>query len=251
MQIRNRSLAVALAGAVVLALPALASAHVTVHPNSLPAGGYTVVDVNVPNEEDKADTTKVEIQLPPGFSSASPVPVAGWTAKVTTSKLATPIQTDDGPIDTQVDTIAWTADGKGLPPGQFVQFPVSILIPDKAGTALTFKALQTYSGGEVVRWIGAPGTDHPAPQVGIAQASAPVLDFPAGAPGTVGAKGVAPGGSTTTASAPAAPAAPAASKDDGGDDTLAIVAIVVGALALIAALVAIAQGRARGRTAGA
>ena len=30
---------------------------------------------------------------------------------------------------------------------------------------MSFPALQTYTGGEVVRWIGAPGSDHPAPQV--------------------------------------------------------------------------------------
>jgi hypothetical protein len=27
-----------------------------------------------------------------------------------------------------------------------------------------FKTLQTYAGGNVVRWISVPGTDHPAPR---------------------------------------------------------------------------------------
>ena len=55
-------------------------------------------------------------------------------------------------------------------------------MPDsKAGTLLTFKALQTYSNGEVVRWIGNPTADAPAPQVLIRSADSPVLDYPAGA----------------------------------------------------------------------
>ena len=38
-------------------------------------------------------------------------------------------------------------------------------MPNQAGKALTFKALQTYSSGEVVRWIGPPDAEEPAPQV--------------------------------------------------------------------------------------
>ena len=44
-------------------------------------------------------------------------------------------------------------------PGQFRDFPISVQIPGKAGDTLTFKALQTYSNGEVVRWIGATDAD--------------------------------------------------------------------------------------------
>ena len=40
----------------------------------------------------------------------------------------------------------------------------------KPGTALTFKALQTYDNGDIVRWIGAPDADTPAPQVTLTAA---------------------------------------------------------------------------------
>ena len=43
-------------------------------------------------------------------------------------------------------------------------------MPNEPGKALTFKALQTYTGGEVVRWIGPPDADEPAPQVTLAAA---------------------------------------------------------------------------------
>ena len=58
-----------------------------------PAGGFARLDVRVPNEQDAATTTKVAVQMPPGFADASSYePVAGWTAVVATRKLATPVQ---------------------------------------------------------------------------------------------------------------------------------------------------------------
>ena len=44
-------------------------------------------------------------------------------------------------------------------------------VPGKAGDTLTFKALQTYSNGEVVRWIGPEGSDNPAPTVSVTAAA--------------------------------------------------------------------------------
>ena len=52
-----------------------------------------------------------------------------------------------------------------------MDFGLSVRIPDKAGEKLTFKALQTYSGGEVVRWIGAEDSDNPAPIVTVTEAA--------------------------------------------------------------------------------
>ena len=43
-------------------------------------------------------------------------------------------------------------------------------MPNEPGKALTFKALQTYTGGEVVRWIGPPDAEEPAPQVTLTAA---------------------------------------------------------------------------------
>ena len=41
--------------------------------------------------------------------------------------------------------------------------------------------MQTYSNGKVVRWIGNPSAEEPAPQVLVRPAKSPVLDYPAGA----------------------------------------------------------------------
>ena len=81
----------------------------------------------------------------------------------------------------QVSRVVWTARGGKIGPGQFQSFPMSMLVPKaKAGTLATFKALQTYSNGEIVRWIGSPSADEPAPQVLITAANSPVQDYPAG-----------------------------------------------------------------------
>ena len=41
----------------------------------------------------------------------------------------------------------------------------------EAGDTLTFKALQTYEDGDVVRWIGPEDADEPAPVVTLTDAS--------------------------------------------------------------------------------
>jgi periplasmic copper chaperone A len=220
--------------AAALALPAVASAHVTVNPKEAPAAAFTLLDVRVPNERDSASTVKVEMQLPPGVVAVSYEPTPGWTVKVVKEKLAKPIQTPDGPITEAVSTITWTGDGKGegqIDPDQFRDFPISLQIPGKPGDVLTFKALQTYSNGEIVRWIGGPNSDEPAPTL------------------TVTADDDSAGAAAHTDTAAAAPATAASDDDSDGSDTLAIAALVVGALALIGAIAALATGRRRGSAA--
>jgi periplasmic copper chaperone A len=164
-----------------LALTATARAHVTVHPNALPAGGFTVINIQVPNERDRASTVRVDVQFPNGIYIASPTVMRGWKSRVITKKLSKPIEIEPGfSVSSRVDRVAFS--GGRIGPGRFLSFPLSIKAPAvKAGTLLTFKALQTYSNGEVVRWIGNPSSDEPAPQVLIRPASSPVLDYPAGA----------------------------------------------------------------------
>jgi uncharacterized protein YcnI len=225
MQRRIAAFAVA-AGA--LAVPAAAQAHVTVQPTSVPAGAETVLSVRVPNERDDASTVKVDVKLPPGFVSASWEAVPGWSVRAVKQKLSKPVQTDDGPIDEQVGEIVWTAADRkaGIQPGEFRDFPLSVVIPGKAGQTLTFKALQTYSNGSVVRWIGAPGADEPAPRVELTSATSAAAD-----PGT-----------RRRANPQPAPAA-AASSDSGSSDTLSIVALIVGVVGLLVAGVAVAMAR--------
>jgi uncharacterized protein YcnI len=214
--------------AVTLAVPAAAQAHVTLQPDTAKAGAYTRLDVRVPNERDDASTNKVEVQFPDGFASASYEPVAGWDVKVTKKQLSTPVQTDDGEITEGVDTITWTAksEADAIPPGAFEDFGLSVQIPGKAGDTLTFKALQTYTGGEVVRWIGAEDSDNPAPTV------------------SVDAGDAAPAAATPAPTQAAAPTG-----DDDGGNGLAIAALIVAVLGLLAGGAGLAAARrASGRS---
>jgi len=156
--------------AVVLALAAPAAAHVTVNPSNAVQGGFTKLTFRVPNEEDSAVTNKVEVNLPADapIPSISVKPVDGWTVAVTKSKLATPLKDDDGnEITEAVSKIVWTATGPGIQPGQFQEFDVSAgPLPDT--DQVVFKTLQTYSNGDIVRWIdeakpGQTEPEHPAP----------------------------------------------------------------------------------------
>jgi uncharacterized protein len=222
---------VAATAAALIALPATASAHVTLNPSTSPAKGFTELLLRVPNEQDSANTTKVAVQFPPGFVSVSYQPKPGWTVTVKKRKLAKPVQTDDGPVTEEVAEMTFTGSGKGIgaiAPGQFQDFPISVQVPDKANQTLWFPALQTYSNGKVVRWITKDeSADEPAPHLDVTAAAAE------------GGHGAA----ATSNSSGAKPAATTASSSSSNDDTpskgLVIAALIVGVLGLIAGLVAL------------
>lgn len=86
-------------------------------------------------------------------------------------KLATPIDLGDQKITEAVTKVVWAAAaGHGIKPGEFDDFEISGGFLPKADT-MTFKALQTYSDGSVVRWIeSGEDAEHPAPVLRLAAA---------------------------------------------------------------------------------
>ncbi|GAA3809393.1 YcnI family copper-binding membrane protein [Streptomyces chiangmaiensis] len=213
----------AAAASAVLVLSSPAFAHVTVQPEGEAAkGGYAVVDFKVPNERDDASTTKLEVHLPADHPLASvmPQPVDGWTVQVTKSKLAKPLTLHGEQIDEAVTKVTWTAAGKGIEPGYFQKFPLSVGRLPEGTDQLVFKALQTYSDNEVVRWIEPQKEGQEEPE-----SPAPVLELtPASASGHNGS-------TAEDASAASAPEETAAGTSTGGSDTTARVLGVVGILA--------------------
>jgi periplasmic copper chaperone A len=213
-----------------LLVPTGASAHVSVHPNAVPAGANATLDIRVPNEMDNAKTTRLQVQFPAGFIGVSTQPPPGWTSKVLTSKLAKPVQTDDGPIDTQVSEVDWTAGaGAGIPAGQFANFPISVALPGRPGQTLTFKTVQTYSNGKVTRWIGAPDSDQPAPTIDVTAKGGVLQDVAGGEAGP---------GALPAATAGAQTATPVATRTvvekQSANNTLSVIALIVGLLGLAA-----------------
>ena len=177
MRMSQRAAAVSGLTALTIALAAgAASAHVTANPSTAVPGSFSKVSFRVPNEEQGADTTKLEVDLPADhpIASVSVRPQPGWQIKVEKAKLATPLKSDGGEITQAVSKITWS--GGKIAPGQFQEFDVSMGPLPTNTDRLMFTAKQTYSSGEVVTWDQDPGTagqepEHPAPTVHLAAAA--------------------------------------------------------------------------------
>jgi uncharacterized protein YcnI len=235
---RARLVLVPAVAAAVVALTALpASAHVTISPDTATQGGGDVQLIfRVPNEESNASTTQLQVAFPTDHPIASVLvqPVPGWTAKIDNVTLSTPIHTDDGDISQVVSQITWS--GGTIAPGQYGAFTVLMGQLPSDTSQIAFKAVQTYSNGDVVRWIdltqpGQPEPDHPAPVLTLTKA--------ADSTGTAAAasSNTAASGSGTTA---------AASASDSTARALGIAGLVVGVLGLAAAAFALTRRRSVG-----
>ncbi|MEU6365046.1 YcnI family protein [Streptomyces sp. NPDC046931] len=213
----------AVAASAVLFLSVPAFAHVTVQPEGAAAkGGYAVVDFKVPNERDNASTTRLEVTFPADHPLASvmPQPLDGWKVQVTKSKLDKPLTLHGKQIDEAVTKVTWTATGKGIEPGYFQKFPLSVGQLPENTDQLAFKALQTYSDNEVVRWIEPEKEGQEEPEN-----PAPVLQLTAAASGHHGSGA----GDASTGSAAEETAAEGSPSSDTTARVLGIVGIVVGA----------------------
>jgi uncharacterized protein YcnI len=231
-----KRLVIALATAALLVAPALAAAHISLHPNEIPAGAFVTVDVRVPGEQPGAYAYKVAMQMPPGFTDVDVANIPGWSAKETVTTLKTPLQTPDGPVNQVVSQITWTGDRSALgrlENGYFAQFPIDITIPaNLAGHSLTFKTVEFYSNGQNAYWIGPPSASYPAPTINITKAGGVIEDVAGNEAGPT--PGFVPTGQATATAAPSS-----------NSDTLAIVAVVLAALALALAGASATRGRRR------
>jgi uncharacterized protein len=237
---RKRTVLALLAmGGVLLAAPAAVQAHISLHPNTIPAGAFATLDVRVPGEQEGAYVTKVDTLFPQGFTGVDYENVPGWTAKVIETKLATPISEDGETIDTEVSQITWTWTGPlgKVNNGQFINFPLSLAIPaDAAGRALEFRTVQTYSNGQVVHWIDPSLTaEHPSPRINVTAKGGVIEDIAGDEAGPQAGQ---------TAGSQSTPAqAPVATSSSGASEGLAIAALILGALGLLAGLCALAVAR--------
>jgi periplasmic copper chaperone A len=221
--------AIASVAVVAVILPATAAAHVTLNPSEWEAGGFARFDVRVPNERGNADTTEVTVRFPDGLTFVSFQPKPGWKRTVEMETLAEPIEVFGEEITEQVASVTWS--GGVIKPGEFDEFGVSFRVPETPGESLIFPSLQTYSNGEIVRWIDPdPEAETPAPQVAVLEPAA----AEEAADETTTEETPAAEETTTEESA----AAPAASSGD-DDDSMSTVALVFGIAGLAAGLIAL------------
>ncbi|HEV8556909.1 MAG TPA: YcnI family protein [Actinophytocola sp.] len=174
MSTRLRALAVLLlAGVGMLAFTPLAAAHVTVTADDAASGHAVRAVFRVPNERDDASTVRLQITFPEEhpLGNVTIAQTPGWTATV------------------EKQSITWQ--GGAIKPGEFAEFPVSLSLPHGVDR-LVFKAVQSYSDGQVVRWIeepadGAPEPEHPAPVLALSAGhGASTVDMFARAAGIAG-----------------------------------------------------------------
>ncbi len=203
--------------AAALVLTSVAAAHVTLNPQEWEAGGFARFAVRVPNESENADTIEVTVRFPQSIISASFQPLPGWERSIEMEPLDQPIEEEGEQITEHIASVTWT--GGRIAPGEFEEFGVSFRVPETPGQELVFPAIQTYSDGEVVRWIGPPDSEEPAPRVMITE---PQPEEAQAAP---------------PASTPAQGSATA--DEESSSDTLSIIALIAGIAGLATGLVAL------------
>lgn len=130
----------------------VASAHVRVLPEEVPADSYEVLTVRVPTEKD-IPTTQVRVEVPEGFTVLGVQPVPGWDHE---------FEENAGVIE----AITWS--GGEIRPQEFQQFAVQAKTPEDTGE-FAWSAFQTYEDGSVVAWTGSEDTEEPASVVTVAE----------------------------------------------------------------------------------
>ena len=126
-------------------MPRTAAAHIQVTPARVAPDDAVMFTVLVPGESD-AETTKVSLQVPKGVLPFSYESTPGWTRTL-----------ENGP-DGATRVVRWT--GRAAKDG-FVRFAFLASTPADDGEII-WKAVQTYSDGKSVAWIGSPSSDTPA-----------------------------------------------------------------------------------------
>ena len=139
----------------------------------------------------------------------------------------------DGLVSQVVSEVDWTAvRGGGIAPGHYEDFDVLVGAMPTTPGQVVLKALQTYSNGQIVRWIQLAVPGEPAPDT-----PAPILTL---------TRGVAVAASATGSTGTPTPNSAGGNGNGGGSGdagTIALVAVIVAIGALVAAVVALLRGR--------
>ena len=195
-----------LSACLIVVTSGVAWAHVEVGPEEAPAGEFQRFVLSAPTERDDVPTTEVRVEVPEGFTVGGVQPVPGWEAEFE----------EDGGV---VMAITWS--GGEIQPREFQEFLFSARTPEETGQ-YTWRAFQTYGDGEVVEWVGEEGSEEPASVVETVEG---------------GGHGAAPEAEESgTESA-------AAGSGTGFTPIAAYSGLVLGALALVVALLALLTRR--------
>ena len=194
----------------------VAWAHVEFDPSVVPAGEVAHLTLTLENEQSDAGTVKIELVFPKPLTVADVPDSDTWTVTV-----------QGGNIGADATGITWDRSSASPTENPTVKLDLGP-IPSGA-PQLQFKVLQTYSNGEIDRWIqdwpaGQPEPESPGPVL-------KVTDLPPTPPtSTTLPSSTAPSATTTTTSSTTTTVA----TNDKNDDSNAglIVAIIAAALVI-------------------
>jgi uncharacterized protein YcnI len=220
------STAAVTAGAALLLLAPTAGAHVGTSAKEVPAGGTLALGLTIGHGCEESPTNKVAVQIPEGIVNATPFAKPGWAITVDKETLAEPIESAHGdPVTERTSVITFTANpGNALPNGIRDTFTINFAAPDAPGEHLYFKTVQSCEVGENA-WIQEyDGTgeepESPAPAIEVTDAVA----------------------ADEHGEAEEVAAEPTSSTDD-DSDAVAIIALIVGIVALGVGGASLAKGR--------
>jgi uncharacterized protein YcnI len=143
---------VVLSAFLTLTVASVASAHVRVLPEEVPADSFEVFTVRVPTEKD-VPTTEVRVEVPDGFEISRVEPVPGWDYD---------LEEEAG----LVSAITWS--GGEIGETEFQQFDVQGRTPQETGD-YPWESFQTYEDGSVVEWVGPEDSEEPASVVRVVE----------------------------------------------------------------------------------
>jgi uncharacterized protein YcnI len=152
LRARTRVAVLLAAGVGALAVAGSAFAHAEISPPVTVANVTQLFTLAVPTEKEDAETVKVELAPPSGFSIDSFVPSPGWQRQVR--------QTGSGE-ETEIKSVTWT--GEKVPPEEDAVF--QFLATADSSKTYSVAVRQTYSDGSVVDWSGSQSSDTPAPGI--------------------------------------------------------------------------------------
>jgi uncharacterized protein YcnI len=203
----ERALPAALAALALCAFAPAAYGHAVVQPTASRPAEQQIYTLTVPNERD-SDVVSVALQVPPDIDSVLVEEKPGWDVRVERE-------------GDRVAVVRWS--GGQIAGDQYDAFRFIARNPVRAGE-LEWKVIQRYTDA-TDRWIGPPDSEQPAARTQLSESATPVDAINTEEAGA--------------ASQEAADEPTASTGDGGGDGDSNTVPIVIGVVALVAALAAL------------
>lgn len=121
-------------------------AHITLHPDTAPAGTYFQTAFIVPHGCAGSPTVALNATIPDGITSVKPQMKPGWKVSLTYRQIDPPVESESGTMtDRVVASVQWR--GGPLPDELYDSFGLVMKLPAAAGKTLYFPVEQICENG--------------------------------------------------------------------------------------------------------